>query len=66
MLDSKIDLLACKIAKEGSKINLELILNFHKSMLASAGDKKLRPGGLPAQFWRPPAVILEGLGGLEA
>ena len=39
---------------------LALILNL------SDGDKTCRPGGLPAPFWRPPAMILEGLGGLEA
>ena len=48
---------------------LELILNFNKSMLDSNGDEKLRPGrpgSLPAPFWRPPATILEGLGGPKA
>ena len=49
----------------GRSWRLALILNFNKNRLERDGDKRCHPGGLPP-FWRPPAVILEGLGGLEA
>ena len=45
---------------------LALILNFNKNRLERVGDKRCRPGGLPAPFWRPPAMILEGLGAGQA
>ena len=53
------------LASFGRSWRLELALNFNKSSFESAGDRRCRPGDLPARFWRPPAVILEGLGGLE-
>lgn len=45
----------------GRSWRLELVLNFNKSRFYSAGDRRCRPGGPPARFWRPLAVILEGL-----
>ena len=49
----------------GRSWRLALILNFNKNRLERDGDKRCHPGSLPAPFWRPPAVILEGFGGAE-
>ena len=49
----------------GRSWRLALILNVNKNRLERDGDKRCHPGGLPAPFWRPPAVSLEGLWGAE-